>query len=103
MCASIPHFFRRVRVLKCRLMEENKIRTYTCLCPLMKHTVTVGIPLCGVSGSSEFTPKAAALGREQKDASPAPVLTRRAAFEKMSAEFGKEAEICISPIISKLQ
>lgn len=89
MCIHTLIFFRDVSELKCRLMEESKVHTYTCFCPLMKHTVTVGNPLCGVSGYSEFTQKAAALGRNQKDASPAPVLTCRAGFEKMSVEFGK--------------
>lgn len=72
-------------------------------CPLMNHTVTVGIPLRGISGYLKFTQNAAASRGEQEDASPAPVLTLRAGLEKMSVEFGKEAEICISPIISKLQ
>lgn len=68
-------------------------------CPLMKRTVVVGIPLCGISGYSEFMQEASAARGEQEDASPASTLTCGAGLEKMSVEFGKEAEIYISPII----
>lgn len=82
--------------------SEVRVSTHS-YCPLTKHTVMVGILLCGISGYSKFTQKAAAWRGEQEDASPAPTLTHGAGLEKMLVEFGKEAEICISPIISKLQ
>lgn len=67
--------------------------------PLMKYMVVVEIPFHGVSGYSKFMQEASTARGEQKDASPAPTLTGGADLEKMSVEFGKEAEICISPII----
>jgi len=65
----------------------------------MKHMVTTGIPLRGVSVYSEFMEEASAARGEQEDTSPAPTLTHGSGLEKMSVEFGEEAEICISPII----
>lgn len=95
-CLHTFCFFRAVIELKCSSMEENKLHPYS---PLVKHTVVVGIPLRGASGYSKFTQEALALRGEPEDASPAPMLTCRAGLEKMLVEFGKEAEICISPII----
>lgn len=61
--------------------------------------VVAGISLCSISGYSKFTQEASAVRGEQEDASPAPSLTCGAGLEKMSVEFRKEAEICISPIL----
>ena len=80
-------------------MEENTLHASHRYCLLMKHTVVVGIRLRGVSGYSKFMWEASAARGEREDASPAPVLTHGAGVEKMSVEFGREAEICISPII----
>lgn len=83
--------------MSCSTASWRKI-IYThshCFCPPVKHVVVVGIPPPQHFGVLKVHP--AARG-ERGDASPAPMLTRRAGFEKMSVEFGKEAEICISLI-----
>lgn len=50
-------------------------------------------------GTRKVMQEAPAARGEREDAPPAPTLTPGAGLENMSVEFGKEAEICISPII----
>lgn len=61
----------------------------------MKHVVVVGIPPPWCFGVVRVH---TAARRGRGNASPGPMLTHRVGFEKMSVEFGKEAEICISLI-----
>lgn len=100
-CVHIPCVSSEVWVSWSTSLWRKIIHTHTHrFCPLTKHTVVEEIPPPRQFGVLKV--HTAARG-ERGDALPSPMLTGRAGFEKMSVEFGKEAEICISLISWKLQ
>lgn len=95
MCPNTLCFFRGVSELQHSFLEENHPHTYSLLLSTSEARGGGRNSPPWHFGVLKVHPAARA---EKGDASPAPMLTRRAGFEKMSVEFGKEAEICISLI-----